>query len=244
MKNQTTALLLLPLLYGCAAEPSAPATDGPWITTVVKATADFEVTGDGSNLAWAKAQWQPLKRRPGCELAYETRFKILYSKTGIYVLMDGTDEKLTTTGKGDFDNLWLEDVYEAFFWPDPSQPLYFEYEISPMNAELPILVPNNGGDFMGWRPWHYEGDRKTRKATAAVGGPKEKGAAVKGWSGEFFIPYALMKGVRNSPPVSGMRWRANFYRMDYDNGKMNQWEWSPISTNFHQYQKYGVLIFE
>jgi hypothetical protein len=28
--------------------------------------------------------------------------------------------------------------------------------------ELPILIPNFGGQFLGWRPWHYEGMRKTQ----------------------------------------------------------------------------------
>ena len=31
-------------------------------------------------------------------------------------------------------------------------------------------VPNLGGKYLGWRPWHYEGARKIRKATTAVGG--------------------------------------------------------------------------
>ena len=239
-----TAPILLAILAGCASGPAAPSPETSWITTTVKHSDDFEVTGTGSNAAWGKAEWQALHRRPGGELPYESRFKILYSKTGIYVLMDGTDQKLTTTGRADFENLWEEDVYEAFFWPDSSQPLYFEYEISPMNAELPILVPNNGGAFMGWRPWHFENDRKTRKATSSIGGPKEAGAAVKGWSAEFFIPYVLLRGLKSSPPAPGMRWRANFYRMDYDHKKTTQWDWARVGQSFHEYQKYGVLVFE
>ena len=241
-----TSTLFLLILAGCASEPAAPppAADASRITMVVKSTDDFEVSGNGSNAAWSKAEWQLMNRRPGGELPYESRFKMLYSKTGLYVLMDWTDRKLTTTGRADFENLWEEDVYEAFFWPDTSQPLYFEYEISPLNAELPILVPNSGGAFMGWRPWHYEKDRKTRKATAATEGPKEAGAAVKGWSGEFFIPYPLLRGLKNIPPKPGMRWRANFYRMDYDAPKVTQWDWARVGPNFHDYQNLGVLIFE
>jgi hypothetical protein len=225
---------------------SAPAAGGTWPTVTVRATDDFEVTGSGSNAAWSKAEWQALHRRQPDGLPYESRFKILYSKTGVYVLMDGTDQKLTTTGRGDFENLWEEDVYEAFFWPDESEPLYFEYEISPLNHELPILVPNNGGAFMGWRPWHYENDRKTRKATAVTGGAQKAGAAVLGWSAEFFIPYRLLEGLRNQHPKSGTRWRANFYRMDYDAspGPVTQWDWSRVGPSFHEYQKFGVLLFE
>mgnify|MGYP006176879765 CR=1 FL=1 len=73
------------------------------------------------------------------------------------------------------------DVFEVFLWTDERHPIYFEYEISPLNRELPILIPNFGGQFLGWRPWHYEKDRKTRKATAVTGGPKQSGAAIQGW---------------------------------------------------------------
>jgi hypothetical protein len=237
-------ILLLTLAACSGSQHVATSVQAVEWTLDVRLTEDFEVTGNGSNAAWARANWIPLRRRQADGLPYESRFKILYSKKGLYVLMDGTDAKLTTTGRKDFENLWEEDVYEAFFWPDAGAPVYLEYEISPLNFELPILVPNNGGAFMGWRPWHYENDRKVRKATTAVEGPKEAGAAVKGWSAEFFIPFALFHGLKSAPPSSGSRWRANFYRMDHDGGKLTQWEWAPVGPSFHEYQKFGFLTFE
>src|SRR5207244_818520 len=45
----------------------------------VKKTDDFEVTGDGSAAAWAKAAWEPLHKRTAAGLPYETRIKALYS---------------------------------------------------------------------------------------------------------------------------------------------------------------------
>src|SRR5438552_3143819 len=134
-----SAIALLLALAACESAPAAPSSPSPWPSCIVKPTEDFEVTGNGSSAAWSRAEWHALNRRQPDGLPYESRFKILYSKTGLYLLMDGTDKKLTTTGRGDFEDLWVEDVYEAFFWPDESQPLYFEYEISPLNHELPIL---------------------------------------------------------------------------------------------------------
>jgi hypothetical protein len=210
----------------------------------VPATDDFEVTGDGSAAAWRKAAWQPLRRRTTDGRAYETRIKVLYSRTGLYVLADCADRKITATIEEDFQDLWKEDVFEAFLWPDERQPLYFEYEISPLNVELPILVPNLGDKFLGWRPWHYEGSRRTRKATAARGGKLRSGGAVSGWSAEVFIPYELLTPLQNVPPKSGSRWRANFYRMDYDDGKTTSWDWAPVGPSFHEYRKFGTLVFE
>jgi hypothetical protein len=157
--------------------------------------------------------------------------------------MDATDRKLTSTMTEDFMHLWTEDVFEVFLWTDERYPVYFEYEISPLNRELPIIIPNFEGKFLGWRPWDYDGDRRIRKATSVSGGPKQSGAAIQGWRAEFFIPYALLRPLQNVPPVPGTRWRANFYRMDHDDGKHTQWDWARVGDSFHEYQKFGDLIF-
>lgn len=228
------------ILYGLKPNPERP---GPREMRV-KPTEDFELTGDGSAKAWEQATWVPLHRRSADGLKYETRFKVLYSPKGLYVLMDSTDKKLTATFKEDFQNLWTEDVFEVFLWTDPRDSLYFEYEISPLGRELPILVPNNDGKFLGWLPWHYEGNRKIRKATSATGGAVKSGGEVTGWKAEIFIPYELLAPLRNVPPKPGTRWRANFYRMDYDDGKQTSWDWSRVGPSFHEYQKFGTLVFE
>ena len=219
----------------------AQATNRPQLT--VRPTDDFEVTGTGEHAAWKAVDWTPLQRRQADGHPYDTRFKTLYSKTGLYVLMDATDRKLTATMTEDFMHLWTEDVFEVFLWTDERYPVYLEYEISPLNRELPILIPNFGGQFLGWRPWDYEKDRMTRKATSVTGGPKQSGAAIQGWRAEVFIPYALLRPLQNVPPKAGTKWRANFYRMDYDDGKTTQWDWARVGPSFHEFEKFGELLF-
>jgi hypothetical protein len=213
-------------------------------TLSVRSTKDFQLTGDGSAAAWGKAAWTPLERRPGGQFDYETRFKILYSPTGIYVLMHGADRKLTATITEDFADLWNEDCFEFFFWPDGRQPLYFEYEISPLNHELPILVPKIDGEHMGWRPWHYEGPRKIRKAVVVSGGAAKPHGDITGWTAEVFVPYELLKPLGNVPPLPGTRWRANFYRCDYDDDHPTSWDWRRVGPSFHEIEKFGTLLFE
>ena len=206
---------------------------------LVKRTADFELTGDGLSASWQKATWITLSKRKG-SASYQTRAKLLYSETGIYGMFDCSDKKITATLKEDFADLWHEDVIEIFFWTEESTPLYFEYELSPLNYELPILVPNFGGDFFGWRPWHYDDARKTRHATKVI---KDDKGNVTSWVGEFFIPYALLKPLQNVPPKSGTTWRANLYRIDYDEGQSG-WTWQPVQTNYHDIQRFGTIQFE
>ena len=228
--------------YDGAVNAQTPAA-GARPSLTVRPVADFEVNGSGDNPAWNGTEWTPLRRRQADGHPYDTRFKAVYSKTGIYFLIDGTDRKLTATMNEDFMDLWNEDVFEVFLWTDERHPIYFEYEISPLNRELPILIPNFNGQFLGWRPWHYEKDRSIRKATTVSGGAKTSGAAIQGWRAEFLIPYVLLRPLQNVPPKPGVRWRLNVYRMDHDDGKRTQWDWAPVGNSFHEFEKFGDLLF-
>jgi len=235
-----TAMFIV--LSGYVAADDRAATGGPKLT--VNKCADFTVSGTGTSPEWQNAQWVELNRRPGGQHEYTARFKMLYSTTGVYVLFDGSDRKLTATMREDFLDLWKEDVFECFFWTSEDHPVYFEYEISPLGYELPILVPNLDGRFLGWRPWNYEGTKRIQKQVSATGGPNKSMSDVSGWRAELFIPYELLRPLRNVPPKSGSSWRANFYRMDYDGGDTTAWDWARVGPSFHEFKKFGTLTFE
>lgn len=206
---------------------------------LIRHSDDFEVTGHGDNASWEKTRWVTIPQRKNDQVNYGTRVKVLYSDKGIYFLFDCKDSQITSTLREDNANLWEEDVVEVFFWTDKNHPFYFEYELSPTNYELPILVPNVKGDFLGWLPWQYEGERKTRHATFI----NREDSQVLSWSAEFFIPFALLKPMSNVPPKSGTKWRANMYRIDYDKD-VSVWTWQPIRTNFHDFKRFGTFVFE
>jgi hypothetical protein len=234
----TTLILTLSVLVVFSSENVSAQTESKG-ELVVKRTSDFELTGDGTAQAWKSAAWFPLTKRKG-PAEYQTRAKLIYSDAGIYCVIDCSDKKISSTFSEDFADLWKEDVVEIFLWTDESTPLYFEYELSPLNRELPIIVPNFDGDFFGWRPWHYEGARKTRHATKIIKDDKGNPTA---WIAEFFIPYALLKPLENVPPKSGTKWKANLYRNDYDEAQ-SSWTWQPVQTNFHDYKRFGTIVFE
>jgi hypothetical protein len=236
------AILCL-LLAGFIVNDSFSAVSPEPGSTTVKKCKDFKVTGDGASAQWKSTDWLTVTQKGTETPLYSTRVKVLYSETGIYFLFNCEDKKLTSTLKGDFLDLFNEDVVEVFLWPDESFPVYFEYEVSPLNYELPIIVPNYKGKFFGWKPWHYEGERLTQHATSTTGGEKVSGGAVTGWMAEFFIPYKLLVPLNNVPPVSGTKWRANMYRIDYDNGTKH-FAWQKIDKGFHEYSHFGTFIFE
>ncbi len=209
----------------------------------VTKTQDFELSGDGQAVSWQRTDWYSLPQRSNLENVRETKLKVLYSETGIYFLFYCQDEVLTASKTADFEKLWLEDVVEVFLWPDTDHTIYFEYEISPLNYELPILIPNINGEFLGWRPWQYTGDRKIKHLTKVVGGKKATGAKISGWYAEFFIPYELLRPLSNVPPQTGTTWRVNMYRVDHDYQKIAFWSWQETEKSFHEIKKFGPMIF-
>ena len=228
-------LLLVKGLHGIAQTPVGKEAEAR-----IKHTQDFEVTGDGSATPWKTTDWIKLSRIKGSS-PYETKAKILYSEKGIYALYHCEDKKINATMQEDFASLWREDVIEIFFWTDETYPIYLEYELSPLNYELAILVPNFNGQSAGWTPWNYKGQKKTRKATKIIQNGKGDTTA---WIGEFFITYALLRPLQNVPPEKGTKWRANIYRIDYDEAESSYWSWQPVNNNFHEFQKYGTFVFE
>src|SRR5512133_2673413 len=136
----------------------------------------------------------------------------MYSDSGIYCMYESIDSKITATLQGDNLDIFNEDVVEAFFWANEDVPVYFEYELSPLNYQLILMVPNYDGNFLGWIPWHYCGNRMTRHAVIIKKEPVT--GSVNTWYAEFYIPFELMKPMIQIPPLAGNRWRANFYRID------------------------------
>lgn len=209
-------------------------------TIPVYGTTDFIPDGKGSHPAWNKATWHDLQKIDTTATDYTAKFRILYSAEGVYVLMQGTDRIVTSPFDEDFEELYLADVYEVFFHPDPSFPVYFEYEISAKEKELVLIIPNKDGRLTGWQPWRYEGNRKVVKKTSIMQSSK----GMTGWIAEMFFPYRLLSPLLSQPPVAGTVWNANFCRLDYDSGGMIKWSWSPIRRNFHEYGVFRSIRFE
>jgi hypothetical protein len=246
MHNKLTFILFLVIIFGHTNTSvlSQPADS----SLLVRKTKDFTIDGSGTAAHWETTQWfnitlqnGPHQKQPGN--AYASRVKLLYSDKGMYFLFDCEDKKLTSTIMEDFGALFKEDVVEVFLWPDTTVPIYLEYEISPLNYELVILVPNIKGRLQGWKPWNYTEDVRVKHATSVHGGQKKSMAAVAGWKAEFFIPFRLMNPIVRQTPRSGTKWKGNFYRIDYDQ-EASYYSWKKTNGSFHEFQKFGTLIFE
>jgi hypothetical protein len=243
------AVLFLMMVYSNCQSQNKHSEFGGDGMMLVKQTKDFTVVGDGSHENWDQAKWINLDQRANHDRTngLSTRLKVLYSEKGMYFLFQSEDEVLSATFESDFEELWYEDVVEIFLWTDDSRPHYFEYEVSPLNYELPLIVSNIEGELLHWIPfansYHVEHDRYIHHKTSVQGGEKESGAKIESWTAEIFIPFKVLHPLENIFPVSGTKWKANFYRIDYDYG-MTPWSWQPYETNFHDYGNFGTILFE
>jgi Carbohydrate family 9 binding domain-like len=210
---------------------------------LVKRCIDFNMTGKGNNPEWQKATWTRLTKIDSGGKENKTQFKIMYSQTGVYVLFEGDDSKITSKFNHDGDDLYDADVFEVFLHPIPTSPLYFEYEINPLGKELVLLITNKNGKFSAWLPW-YRVEKHAHKKVFINGGKMKHGSPSKSWSAEIFLPFQLIDPLVAEAPVSGSRWNANFCRLDYDSGKMIKFSWSPIKEAFHEFEKYRSIKFE
>lgn len=204
---------------------------------IIKHVATFSINADDAIKPWNSLNWTKLTRSAGT-LDYNTEFKAVWSDDGIYFLISCEDKKLScSSATQDFDDLYKEDVVEVFLQPNCDIPLYLEYEISPKNKELVLLVPQYNGEFMGWRPWHYENERKIEHRIHYLNRDKN-------WAAEFFIPFCLMTGLAEIPPQVGTFWRINITRIDYDATEPTLWSLRQMSSKtFHNLKDFGILKF-
>jgi len=210
----------------------------------VRQCKDFAISGKGDNNEWQKTEWTNLQKLDKGGENYLSQFKILYSSGGIYVLFSGEDLIISSDFENDFDPLFKGDVFEVFFHPDPSESLYFEYEISSLEKELVLLMVKRDKLITGWNPWPYGKENGVLKKVNLVGGTMKAYSPIESWTAELFIPYKLLCAFNNTPPAKQTLWYANFCRLDYDTGKMIRWAWAPVETSFHETQHYLPLLFE
>jgi hypothetical protein len=197
---RTQCLLTTLALLVTASTLRAQATTAP---LKVSRCHDFAITGEGNNAEWKKAVWHPLIKLDSAGPDYATAFKILYSSTGIYLLMEGEDHKITTKFDQDFQHLFDGDVFEVFLQPDTTQPVYLEYEVNALNKELALMVSKANGRYAVLSSFHYADPNKAKKMTHVGGGKAEMNSTIRSWSTELFFPYGVLSLLQDVPPVRG-----------------------------------------
>lgn len=214
---------------------SATAAEGPADKLPVMKAArienDFDLDGDLTKAIWQKAEVVRMDRsiRDGAARTdLSTTVRCLWSPQYLYFSYECPYVKLTVfnpPSQRKRDNLWLKDVVEAFIGPDLQKiKHYAEFEVSPSNERLDILIDLPEKDF-----------RWDSKFQSAVKVDEQ----AKIWRAEFRIP---LSALGQEKPKAGTQWRINLFRNDRATNVFLAW--SPTLTNTtHTPERFGILEF-
>ena len=138
--------------------------------------------------------------------------------------------------------VWNEEAVEVFLMPPNSTDTYFEIDLNPLNTITQLSIKNNGASgeqrvYVGDSSWRCYG-LETR---VAVNGQINRPGKCNDWSAELFIPLtSLTKEIHE---VSGLPWKANFFRIDAGDVQYAYQAWQPTGAiDFHLLAAFGKLF--
>jgi len=129
--------------------------------------------------------------------------------------------------------LYEEETVEVFFDSVGDLVSYFEIEVNPLGSVLDLVFRKSRSGYKGDRAWDCDGLRTLVRKH------------VGGWNAEIAIPFA---SVTNSAPHAGLRWRANFCRIDRPSRdgslprELTAWS-PPLRATFHTPERFGIVEF-
>ncbi|MCD6289319.1 MAG: carbohydrate-binding family 9-like protein [Anaerolineae bacterium] len=201
------------------------------------------IDGRPNEPAWEKAQAVSLVRnQDGGPAQFSTSVRLLWDDRYLYVSFVCEDPDIWGTMRERDSHLWEEEVVEVFLDGNQNGKLYFEFEVSPLNVQLDLMVVKRPGEpsqpFFAWdcRGWET--------AVWVDGDVNERTSRDHEWSVEMAIP---LDEIYTTPrhPQPGDTWRLGLYRIERPQGTSpHLYAWSPTrDVTFHVPERFGFLTF-
>ncbi len=169
--------------------------------------------------------------------------KLLWDDNNLYIGIEAKDRDIWATIREHDGKLWQEDVLEAFFKPDKNKPTYFEFEFSPKNTSLDLMIPRRSA-----RSFEYMKSYESHlKSAVKVYGTLDDWKDIdEKWVLEVAIPFSAFKDI-TSPPKIGDEWSFALCRYDYSVYLEKGVELSSSAKlsklSFHLWEDYDILLF-
>lgn len=260
-------LLLSVALPVNAQNPFAPLAHlftPPLSYTVTYISKPPVIDGELNDVAWQQAAWtnafQDIEGSAKPVPAYQTRVKMLWGDTCLYIAAQLQEPHVWATVKKHDDIIFNNNDFEVFINPANTTHQYFEIEVNALNTIFDLFLNkpyrNKGNAMIGW---NAEGLKSAVKIQGTLNNP---GDTDTGWTMEMAIPFsALSLGNNVQIPTDGTLWRINFSRVEWDHKITNgtytratdsagrrrpehNWVWSAQSVvNMHYPERWGYLQF-
>jgi hypothetical protein len=210
--------------------------------------------GDINDSVWQLAEWTdnfmdiqgPEHKNP----AYETRIKMLWSDSFLYVAAYMQEPHIWANITEDEKIIYVDNDFEIFIDPDGDNHNYYEFEFNALNKKWDLFLERPYRDKV--KPdlkWNCKGLQNATKIYGTINNPKGKEDSA--WTMEIAIPLnCIQRGVADQHI-----WRINFSRVQWEtkiSGKKykklkkpeNNWVWSPQwAVNMHRPEYWGYVQF-
>ena len=211
---------------------------------VRRSSASTQVLLSGDGEAWERARkvaWGPQ--------IYETGFRALWGKEGLFVRFDAVDPSPWYTLTERDDHLWKEEVVEIFIDPDGDGRNYAEIEISPHNVVCDLMIFEGAPNVRSDIDWDHDGLQSKVRPLRVAGGE------AVGWMVIAILPWSGFATLTDNsrvplPPNKGDVWRFNVFRIKRPVGPTEPDRdavysaWSPPSgPSFHEPTVFRALKF-
>jgi len=174
----------------------------------------------------------------------KTTLRICYDETYLYALFECTDPDIYVLHQERDGKLWESDAVELFFWPDDSNPIYYEFEVGPANAVFDARFVNTGsGDFQRWAQWNCE----IRTATRVRGTVNDWKDRDDGYTVEIAIPLKAFAETTWDKPLPGQTWKFAAVRVDLSATLAKEERAATANVpdgDIHQKDGYATLTFK
>lgn len=176
----------------------------------------------------------------------ETQARLRYDKENIYVIFHVKDRYVKATAKETNGRVWEDSCVEFFFTPGPDVSRgYFNLETNCKGIFL--LQYHKGSGKGGYVDLKDAGQIEISHSLEK--NVENETAKPLTWIIEYRIPFSILsKYMEVDYPESGVKWRANFYKIVGDKtSHPHRLTWAPIvhpKPNFHLPEFFGWLEFK
>ncbi|MHC4561752.1 MAG: carbohydrate-binding family 9-like protein [Planctomycetota bacterium] len=218
-------------------------------TTLIKrAAAPAPLEDPWSNPVWHRAEVVPIAHCVGGDYDHQpiTQARLLYDNEALYVAFRVEDQYVRAVAETWHGRVYRDSCVELFFTPgEDTSPGYFNVEINCGGVMLIHFQPAPAQDIRQMPIklceridiWHS----LPRTIDPELAEPIV-------WQVSYRLPLDILTHfLPVSPPKSGGRWKANFYKCADRTSHPHWLSWAPIDTpgpNFHRPDAFGELLFE
>ncbi len=232
-----------PLHPGTTKKAVAP--QRPRLTAMRLLKKNIIIDGDLDEQDWRTAFYTPpFQKAMGGVAAPQDRTvaAMIYDEKYLYIGFKVVDSDIHSEYKHRDDTIWKQDAVEVYLDPLEDGKDYIELQVSPANQVFDALFSSHRTP-----DWHVADKYNIPglKTYVRVNGTLNDDSDVDvGWTVEIAVPWKALKGINSYPPKTGTRMTVNFFRINYNHGKIvGAFAFSPAGGDFHNLSRAGEAVF-